>query len=71
MRVGKTFGVLKGLLNNIDSDNGVAAISNIHTARSIVKDLNIAIKELEKLQAFKPSSNKVHKSFKSLSTNLI
>ena len=71
MRVGKTVGVLEGLLNNFDSDNDVATISNAHTARSMVKDLNIVIKELQELQAFKPMSNKVHRSFKSLSTNLI
>ena len=59
MRVGKTVGVLEGLLNNFDSDNDVVTISNAHTARSMVKDLNIVIKEL---QAFKPMSDKVHRS---------
>ena len=71
MRVRKTVGVLEGLLNNFDSDNDVATISNAHTASSMVKDLNIVIKELQELQAFKPMSDKVHRSFKSLSTNLI
>lgn len=71
IRVGKTVGVLEDLLNNFDSENNVTSVSDAHTARSMVKDLNIVIEELQEIQAFKLTSDKVHRSFKSLSTNLI
>lgn len=71
IRVGKTVGVLDDLLQNFDVDSNVASISDTHTARSMNKDLNIVVKELQEILSFKTTSDKVHSSFKSLSTNLI
>lgn len=70
-RVGKTVGVTDDLINNFDLQNNVASISGVHNEKSMEKDLNMIIKELQEIRAFKVTSDKVHDSFKNLSTNLI
>ena len=58
-------------MNNFDSENSVSPISDAHTAKSLVRDLNMVVKELHDIQAFQCTTKKVHTSFKTMSTNLI
>ncbi len=71
MRTGRTVGMLEALLNNFDNDNDVTNISQAHTARNIKKDLNIVVRKLQEIQAFNRTSNKIHSTFKNLTTNII
>lgn len=70
LRVGKTVGVLDNLLTNFDSENNVSHNSDYHTSRSIQKDLDLALKEL---QGRFSSASKMehHRSFPNLVPNLI
>ena len=71
VRVGKTIGVLGGLLKNFDKDNNVAAEKDEHSTPSLKKDLNIVIKELQGIGAFNITKKRKNSSFKNLSPNLI
>ena len=68
-RVGKTVGVLDGLLENFDRENSVMSTSDRHTTRSIKQDLDIALQQLH--GCFDSTSTSAHKSFKKLTPNLI
>ena len=56
-------------MNNFDSENNVSPVSDKHAARYVENDLMVVIKELQEVRAFKVTSDKVHNSFETLSTN--
>ena len=71
VRVGKTLGVIVPVTANFDSQNSVCNASGSHSSRSSRKDLDVVVRELCDIKAFKAGQPSMHKSFKNLTPNLI
>lgn len=70
-QVGKTVGTLSAATENFDKQHHVPAYSGSHSKKSSAKDLKKVVSILQQQKVFQKISGRRHKSFKTLTTNLI